>query len=83
MTDHSEFLRRLGQVDVEKLKAATTPYDEIKDALAVLEANEYALNDWEGDFYYDINLRFTQEDKNIKLSDKQFEILMKMAVKYE
>jgi len=76
-------LEQIGQVDLDKVAAAAEVrqdgINETLDALTTLSDDD-KLTDWEYDFVESVNHQVIQ---GRILSDKQYEILLQMQVKYE
>lgn len=76
-------LQRIGQVDLDKIEAVNKDrLDNISESMELLEelAEDDKLTTWEYDFWESLNN--WQIDGN-KLSDKQYEKLLQIKVKYE
>lgn len=76
-------LEQIGQVDLDKIEAVNRErLDNISEALDALEelVERDQLTAWEYDFYESLN---NQAIEGKKLSDKQYEKLLQIKVKYE
>lgn len=76
-------LEQIGQVDLDKVTGIANEREtNIMEAFDTLEekADNDELSDWEYDFYESVNNWFTEHRT---LSDKQYEKLLQIKIKYE
>ncbi len=76
-------LENIGQADMDKISAvAKNRLDNIAEALAILEdlAENDKLTMWEYDFWESLNNKYIEGGE---LTDKQYEKLLQIKVKYE
>ena len=80
-SDKDRLLDTLRNVDMDKIEAhVELQNDQIEELLCILSDNQEDLNDWEEDFFYDLNLRF---EKGQNISEAQFDKLREVAYKYD
>lgn len=76
-------LEKIGSVDLDKVETAKIArVEKIRDVLNTLDelADNNKLSDWEYDFFESVNNQFIARGT---LSDKQYEKILQIELKYE